>query len=442
IAALDDVLRTAPKPLVHGRIRLWVDRSFAVKGAGTVVTGTLTAGTLTIGDRLSLLGDGGPVEVSVRGLQQHGGSIGAVTPVSRVAVNLRGVHADAVHRGDVLVTPNAWHVTRCVDVRRGSGPSLSDFPEQVSLHLGTLAAPARLRPFSDDTARVTIERAVPVAVGDRMILRDNGTRQLAGIQALDVDPPGLSRRGAGRRRGEQLATLAAEGDVGTEVGRRGAVTGPYLRRLGIALPETAPDGVLLHDDWWIDRAALTAWVVALRDAVVADQQRNPLSAGLSRGAAMDALRLPDPALLDLVAAQAGVTQQDAALSLAAAADDLGAAEPAVAILESRLREQPFAAPEADDLAALGLDRRALAAAERVGRLIRLRDGIVLLPTAPALAMRELSCLPEVFTTSEARVALSTTRRVAIPLLEHLDERGWTRRLDAGHRTVVRSGVEG
>lgn len=137
-----------------------------------------------------------------------------------------------------------------------------------------------------------------------------------------------------------------------------------------------------------------------------------------------------------------MTQQDAALSLAAAADDLGAAEPAVAILESRLREQPFAAPEADDLAALGLDRRALAAAERVGRLIRLRDGIVLLPTAPALAMRELSCLPEVFTTSEARVALSTTRRVAIPLLEHLDERGWTRRLDAGHRTVVRSGVEG
>ena len=76
-------------------------------------------------------------------------------------------------------------------------------------------------------------------------------------------------------------------------------------------------------------------------------------------------------------------------------------------------------------------------AERAGRVLRLRDGVVLLPTAPALAMRELARLEQPFTTSEARQALATTRRVAIPLLEHLDARGWTRRLDAGHREVVR-----
>jgi len=63
--------------------------------------------------------------------------------------------------------------------------------------------------------------------------------------------------------------------------------------------------------------------------------------------------------------------------------------------------------------------------------------VVLLPTGPALAMRVLSGLPQPFTTSEARQALDPTRRVAIPLLEHLDRRGWTRRLDAGHREVVR-----
>ncbi|MFT4163965.1 MAG: SelB C-terminal domain-containing protein [Microlunatus sp.] len=42
-----------------------------------------------------------------------------------------------------------------------------------------------------------------------------------------------------------------------------------------------------------------------------------------------------------------------------------------------------------------------------------------------------------FPTSGARQALGTTRRVVIPLLEHLDSRGWTRRLDAGHREVVK-----
>ena len=116
---------------------------------------------------------------------------------------------------------------------------------------------------------------------------------------------------------------------------------------------------------------------------------------------------------------------------------LGAAEAGIAALEQRLQATPFQAPEAEDLAALRLGPRELAAAERLGRVLRLPDGVVLLPTAPALAMRELAGLSQPFTTSQARQALGTTRRVAIPLLEHLDGRGWTRRVDAGHREIVR-----
>ena len=74
---------------------------------------------------------------------------------------------------------------------------------------------------------------------------------------------------------------------------------------------------------------------------------------------------------------------------------------------------------------------------RAGRLLRLPDDVVLLPTAPALAMRVLAGLPQPFTTSDARQALGTTRRVVIPLLEHLDDRGWTRRTDGSHREVRR-----
>ena len=62
---------------------------------------------------------------------------------------------------------------------------------------------------------------------------------------------------------------------------------------------------------------------------------------------------------------------------------------------------------------------------------------MLLPNAPALAMRELAALPQPFTTSDARQALDSTRRIVIPLLEHLDRRGWTRRLDGSHREVAR-----
>jgi selenocysteine-specific elongation factor len=110
---------------------------------------------------------------------------------------------------------------------------------------------------------------------------------------------------------------------------------------------------------------------------------------------------------------------------------------AVQALEARLADQPFTAPEQRELQAYGLGPREVAAAVRAGRLLRLDDDVVLLPSSPARAMRVLAALPQPFTTSEARVALESTRRTVIPLLEHLDGRGWTRRLDGSHREVRR-----
>lgn len=441
LRALDRVLEGTPKPMRDSRFRLWIDRAFTIKGAGTIVTGTLAGSSLAVGDRLTLHRAGEPVEVTVRGLQQHGGAVDSVRPISRVAVNLRGVGVDEIHRGDALADPDLWQLTTTFDVRRQSGPSLTELPEHLVAHLGTLAAPARLRPFDDETARVTLDHAVPLTLGDRMILRDSGSRAFSGVRVLDVEPPALRRRGAGRRRAEELAERPADGEVRAEVTRRRAVAREQLVRLGLHVPELPPSGVSGHGEWWIDEAALDEWAAMLRDAVEKDRARNPLSAGLSRGAAAAVLGLPDASLLEPVAGRAGLSIRGSVVVPDGSTDDLGPAESVVATVEARLRSAPFDAPEAHELVDLGLGPRELAAAARVGRLLRLRDDIILLPTAPALAMRELSRLPEVFTTSEARKALNTTRRVAIPLLEHLDERGWTRRIDAGHRTVVRSGVD-
>ncbi|MBO3152616.1 selenocysteine-specific translation elongation factor, partial [Dermatophilus congolensis] len=120
--------------------------------------------------------------------------------------------------------------------------------------------------------------------------------------------------------------------------------------------------------------------------------------------------------------------------------NLGPAEPGLTHIEQHLAAHPFAAPERDELTASHLGPKQIAAAVRLGRLIDLGDNIVLTPRAPALAMRELATLPQPFTTSQARQKLGTTRRVIIPLLEELDRRGWTRRIDAGHREIVRGGT--
>jgi selenocysteine-specific elongation factor len=442
-ATLDRVLSHVPTPETTARLRLWVDRSFTITGAGTVVTGTLAAGTLARGDRLDLLGAQRMRSVVIRGLQSRGEPYPRLGPVARVALNLRGVSRDAIRRGDALVTPGAWPSTRALDVRRVTGSPLTEAPARLVVHVGTAAVPARLRPFDDDHGRLTLDRRLPLVLGDRLVLRDPGSHRglgvLGGAQVLDAEPPVLRRRGDSARWAAALAGMDVAGDIGTEVARRGAVQQSHLRRLGL-LPDEAPGvpaGVRVLDGWWIHVPTYEAWQQRLRTAVNELHARDPLADGLSRGAARDLLALPDESLLDPVVRDAGLEQGGGHIRVAGARDDLGRAEAGVGELEARLRAEPFHAPEADELSALRLGVRELAAAERAGRMLRLRDGVVLLPTAPALAMRELARLEQPFTTSQARQALDTTRRVAIPLLEHLDARGWTRRLDAGHREVVR-----
>jgi selenocysteine-specific elongation factor len=100
-----------------------------------------------------------------------------------------------------------------------------------------------------------------------------------------------------------------------------------------------------------------------------------------------------------------------------------------------LADAPFAAPDSERLRALGLDARALAAAARVGLLLRVADLVVLAPGADAAATEILAGLAQPFTTSQARQALGTSRRVAIPLLEHLDRTRVTERLPGDLRRV-------
>jgi selenocysteine-specific elongation factor len=77
---------------------------------------------------------------------------------------------------------------------------------------------------------------------------------------------------------------------------------------------------------------------------------------------------------------------------------------------------------------------------KAGRLLRLAPGIVLLPGADRLATTWLTELPQPFTASEARERLRTSRRVVLPLLDHLDRSGLTRRLPDDRR-VVRVGTD-
>jgi selenocysteine-specific elongation factor len=292
-----------------------------------------------------------------------------------------------------------------------------------------------VRPLAGNSARLTLSRPLPLEPGDRAILRDPGQKLIAaGLTVADIDPPELRRRGAAARRGEDLQTVEKLDPV-AEVERRGAIRVAELAGLGVELQGLG--GVRRVGDWLIGSRTWQHWIESLLAAADGWAASSPLNPGLPLEAARQAVQIPTLAILAAVAQAAGLQAVEGRVQRPGTIASLGAAEPGLARLEGRLRADPFAAPERSELESAGLGAAELAAAARLGRILRLRDDVVLLPDAAARAMRVLAAMSQPFTTSDARQHLGTTRRVAIPLLEHLDERGWTRRIDAGHREVVR-----
>src|SRR5947209_4465983 len=202
-AALDRLLEITPAAQDRQRPRLWVDRSFAAKGSGTVVTGTLTGGALDVDEELMLVPGhrGGRAQrVRVRALQSHQRPLPRVGPGHRVAVNLAGISHDRVQRGDALVRPGMWHATRTVDC---SLTVLSSLDHEVSrrgafnAYIGSGEHPVRLRLLGADAlapgeagpARVHLPVALPLLPGDRYVLRESGRSEtVGGGEVLDVDP--------------------------------------------------------------------------------------------------------------------------------------------------------------------------------------------------------------------------------------------------------------
>ncbi|MGD0240832.1 MAG: selenocysteine-specific translation elongation factor [Streptosporangiaceae bacterium] len=443
-AALARLVAALPVPDPAAPIRLWVDRSFSIRGAGTIVTGTLPAGTLTAGQELVLTPS--PRPVRIRGLESMNEPVTSAAGVARVAVNLRGIPAGVPARGMALIEAGRWTLTKLADVRlasRDPAPEMT-LPSEVALHIGSARTQARIRPLGplDDAgiARLTLRDALPLHVGDRVLLRDPGSAGVAivGATVLDPAPPPLARRGAAAAAGRELAAWPDPPLAGDLLRRHGFLRASALAAMGVR--DTAAASVRAGD-WLADPDRWAALRGRLAEAVAAHATRDPLAVGMPLEAARAALGLPDRALAEALARdQAGRLQvRDGYLRTAGPAETGPALPPRVAAavraVLADLATAPFLAPDADRLRELGLDHKAVAAAARAGLLLRVAEQIVLAPDARARAAQILARLPQPFTTAEARQALGTTRRVAIPLLEYLDRANITQRLPDDRRRV-------
>ncbi|MGZ4626585.1 MAG: selenocysteine-specific translation elongation factor [Kineosporiaceae bacterium] len=464
---LGTLVRGLPSPDVEARVRLWLDRSFTIRGSGTVVTGTLNAGTLRVGDQLAVLhGDrsadprGGRRTVVVRGLQSLGRPVERVSAVARVAVNLRGVEREELERGDVLAVPGTAELATAVDVRLDLALDAGEHPGRVPghavLHIGSAAAAVRVRPLDPQPepvpgvgwkapgdspsvrvrhARLALERPLPLLPADVALLRDPGAHRIvARVTVLDTDPPPLTLRGAARARALELAWLHSGGtiDATAVLRERGVLHRGWWRSTGAAPPERA----LVAGEWLIDPDAAAGWRFRLAEAVAARRPATGVEPGVTLAQACAEIGVPDETVVVALVTPPLAVRGGRVVDTSVGAELPAPLGAAVRALEDDLATDPFAAPPAGRLAELGLGRRELAAAERAGMVLRVAEGVVLMADAVERAAEVLAGLPQPFTTSAARLALRTSRRVAVPLLELLDRKHVTRRLPDDRRLVV------
>jgi selenocysteine-specific elongation factor len=493
VAALGRLTARLPEPDPGGSVRLWLDRVFAIKGSGTVVTGTLQAGTVRTGDELVLTPAMRPLRV--RGVQSLGAPAAQVNGVARVALNLRGVSARELGRGMALVHAGRWTPASVIDVRLthvppGHQPSgTTRLPSRLTLHIGAARAVARVRMLGGRAARLSLDHSLPLHVGDRVLLRDPGAaadraigRPVFGATVLDVSPPRLRGNGAAAAAERELASWPEPPTAPDLLRRHRLLRAATASAMGLSdLPPP------VSGEWLADPAHWQRLRQRLAAAVAAHAARDPLAPGLPLDAARAELGLPDRGLVEALVAwrppggtgqgdrigQDGGGDQDGGPSelIVASGGYLrratggergrreeagrvptgqrpadGAAQlprpdlparvsDAVRVVLADLADAPFSAPDAERMRELGLDARAAAAAERAGLLLRLPGNVLLAPGAPGRAARILAGLPQPFTAAEARKALQTSRRVVIPLLEWLDRKGITKRLADDRRTM-------
>lgn len=458
VATLLEVLATAPAPADHDRPRLWVDRSFSIRGAGTVVTGTLGGGRLATGDELVVLP--GRRGSRVRGLQALQAPVTEAPPGTRVAVNLSGIERTAVARGDALGRPGQWHSVRTLDAavralpggvigRRGAWHFHAGSAERVA----TVAPLAGSDITGEGYLRIELDRAVPLVAGDRFVLRDAGRRTtVGGGRILDADPQPRPRGTQARL--QRLDALVARGRA-LDAGDVGALFALHVRERGVAdlsraaavtgltLPE-ARSGARAHRLLALGPAvvspeAATDWTAAVDDALGAAHAAHPLDRVVPRDVATRAAigagcpRGLAGLFLDALTARGRVVGEGPGVRAPQHAVRLDPAQArARQGLIGALGEALFSPPALSQAAAAaGASAALVKELEAAGDLVRLGPDLAVPPATLDLAvarLRDAALSEGPLTAARAKEILGTTRKYALPLLEELDRRGHTRRL--------------
>ncbi len=426
--ALDGVLWAAPRPVDRDRPRLWVDRVFAAKGAGTIVTGTLVGGPLRVDDPVEV----GPLakRARIRAMETAHHQLDVADPGTRVALNLAGPGIDrgALRRGDAVVRPGQWELTDVVDAGLDPLPG-NDFRSRSSLQCyvgsGEHAALLRVLDGEHRYGRLRLDEPVPLVPGDRLVLRDPGERKtVGGAEVLDVTPTGRARDAAavlslplGRRLLARHQWLAVD-----DLDR---LAGVGAKEAAALAEDLVRAGAVRTGHWLVDGDTLAAVRSAAARRTRARHEQSPVDPGVELASLASVLRIDPDRVRAALEDDDELVVEHGYVRDATHRPRVAESSEARALLDA-LEAAPFAPPEP---ASVGADAALVRWMAREGVVVDV-DGIVFAASALEEARRRLrGALAEqgAVTVADVRDLLGSTRKYVLPILNHLDAEGVTRR---------------
>lgn len=468
------VAQAVPEKDASRRFRLPIDRIFAMKGFGTVVTGTLLSGSLQPEDDVELLPP--RRRLRVRGVQSGGKATPRAVAGQRTAVNLTGIEVGEIHRGMVLAAPDCFESTRRLDVRLALLPSARKLKQRarVHFHQGTAERIAsvvlldrqELAPGAAALAQLRLDAEVLVLRGDRFIVRQfSPVVTMGGGVVLDSLPPVRARADAAAvqfldalergSREDVLQALAASAPHGLALSRIVARTGwseDEVRAAAQAGVQAGTLQVLVPAPLFVaTRAAVVHLGQRIREAVEAFHRANPLLEGIPK----EELRVR------VLGRRLAAELFRAALSELAEAGEVTLAGDVVRRSGRRIALQPEEAkakeqiereferagltvpPVKDVLAKLPVDperaQKILQLLLREQRLVKVAEDLIYHRSAIS-RLRELLAAykrekGEWLPVPAFKDLTGITRKYAIPLLEYLDRERVTRRVGDA-RTIL------
>jgi len=409
-----------------GRVRMWIDRSFSIHGAGLVVTGSLARGSIGIGDEVEVLPQG--LGCRVRGLHRHDEPVDHVEAGERAAINLVMEGSPDIGRGSFLVTPSSVSTTNRFTVAMMPARSFAEIPKRGAfhLHIGTADVSVSIRRIGHtDGFIVDADSPVPIAMGDRFILRDSGRKAVVGGgRVLDPHP------------GPRSSAIEIESLMNVLDSTPATRANALLNLRGVAETEslivdsdggTATEG-LLAGPFTISPTEATTIAAAMNTIVGTYHANFPLRPGIGSGELATQLDISEVIIAAIVETDDAFIMNEGTVAAANFAHVISNDNEQAWDAARKELEVSFAVPR---MSAINLPPELLHAILRRGDLIQVGDDLAFTTHQIGEITGAVRSLPPGFTVADFRDSLGMTRRQAVPTLEWLDRTGVTIRSGDG-----------